>query len=51
MFDIPSDPWYNYMKPFRIAMLRQVIRAQQQQKEALQQQKEAQQASQQQVKQ
>ena len=43
MFDIPSDPWYNYMQPFRIAMLRQVIRAQAQQQQEQQQQEQQQQ--------
>lgn len=30
MFNTPSDPWYNYMQPFRIALLKQIIKVQQQ---------------------
>lgn len=30
MFNIPSDPWYNYLQPFRIALLKQIIKVQQQ---------------------
>lgn len=29
MFNIPSDPWYHYMQPFRIALLKQIIKAHQ----------------------
>ena len=43
MFNLPSDPWYTYMQPFRIVLLKKMIKAQQQaskaQQEAQQQMK------------
>ena len=33
MFNIPSDPWYNYMKPFRTVLLKKIIHSQQQSEE------------------
>jgi len=29
MFNSPSDPWYTYMQPFRIVLLKKMIKAQQ----------------------
>jgi hypothetical protein len=29
MFNLPSDPWYRYMQPFRTAFLKKMIKAQQ----------------------
>ena len=29
MFNVPSDPWYTYLQPFRIALLKKMIKAQQ----------------------
>jgi hypothetical protein len=29
MFNLPSDPWYTYMQPFRIVLLKKMIKAQQ----------------------
>ena len=29
MFNVPSDPWSTYMQPFRIVLLRKMIKAQQ----------------------
>ena len=33
MFNLPSDPWYHYMQPFRIALLKKMIKVQQQQEQ------------------
>jgi hypothetical protein len=48
MFNVPSDPWYTYMQPFRIVLLRKMIKAQQAQQaqQAHQQQAHQQQAAQ-----
>ena len=31
MFNIPSDPWYRYIQPFRNVLLKKMIKAQEQQ--------------------
>jgi len=46
MFNIPSDPWYNYMQPFRIALLKQIIKARQTDEKKQQEQKSLTQAQQ-----
>ena len=38
MFNSPSDPWYTYMQPFRIVLLKKMIKAQQQAQRQAQQQ-------------
>jgi len=46
MFNTPSDPWYTYMQPFRIMLLKKIIKVHQQ---AEQQQAEQEKAEQQQT--
>ena len=44
MFNLPSDPWYSYMQPFRAAFLRKMIKAQQQAEKTQQEQTHQEQA-------
>lgn len=40
MFNLPSDPWYTYMQPFRIVLLKKMIKAQQEAAKAQEAQQE-----------